>query len=252
MKRLWVVVPLLAASLVFAALAWSSPVKPSVYKSDCPAECVTLNLMNTYSCTNYILPAYFQAMHLDTVPYTANWFYRSYVQLAEGFAALALSVPLLARLDLSWLRRPFGLQLSKRVASILGLVGASAFLLLVLPYRPQKLWFGGFPNFATTEFYYGAMAFAVWCLTILVLASRRGFVSAVRIFGFPAILLFMAKLLVINAGEMTNHVTNFLPFSFDGIEIVSNWFVLVISAGLMGWATLIGVASRLSTGRESG
>ncbi len=234
---------LLCASTAFAGMAWNSPVKPTVYNPAYPSQCVPATLMNTNPCNTYILPAYFQQVYMDSTPYTSYWFYRSYVEIAEGFMLLAILLPLLwvKRLDSTCLRKPFAPRFPKRLVVPLAIVGASVFALFPI----SATW----PEYEHTSYYLdlhkvwfavglplGVTAFGVWCLTALVLSTRKGIVGAMEVFGLPSVLYLACMVFVFDRAEMTNHVTMFLSLSLYGVPLVSNWLVLMVASFLFVYA----------------
>jgi hypothetical protein len=74
--------------------------------------------------------------------------------------------------------------------------------------------------------------FGVWGLTVAVLALHRGFVGAMKVFGLPAILFLEVALLVFQPIAVPTMVTVFASWSVGGIELASNWFVLIITSFL--------------------
>ncbi|MGP8057060.1 MAG: hypothetical protein ACLP9K_05630 [Nitrososphaerales archaeon] len=245
LKRLLAVMLFLATSLAFAVLAWNSPVK-SLSQLTFP-YCGT-NPHFAPSCV-----AFAQANFPTSSPlFHFFWSYQSYAEIAEGFAILALSLPLLTvkKLDFAWLHRPLAPRFPRQLFMALATVGASFFALSAVmdanyynwvhsSYRGYYLSLLQALRFESS-LSLGVTAFGVWGLTVLVLSFRRGIVGGIRIFGLPAILCLMSMLLIFDSGEMTLNVTKFITLSAGGIDLVSNWLVLTVSAGLMGWAVLKG------------
>lgn len=241
MNRLWIVVSLLMVSLVFASMAWRSPVKPSVYDPNYPSECLQQTAMNVHSCTTYLLPAYFQELHLDMTVFSSEWLYAFYVEVAVSFATLALLLSLLTMkgLDFVWLARPLAPRFSKRL--LLGLVVAGGLAFALFPLV-STMWNSTYEH---TAFYAGLRSFllsdglplgvtaaAVWCATFLVMSMRNGVLGAVKFFGLPSAFWVVSMVAAFDLGEMTNHLTQFLSVSLYGIPAISNWFVLMVASFL--------------------
>jgi hypothetical protein len=236
------VVPLLAASLIFAALAWSSPVKvdPNWKFSICDYP----TRAETDACNAFELKF---APQIHPAYRAELWFHQSYVEIAEGLAALALLFPLLSvkRLDFTWLHKPFAPWFPRWLFLLLVLVGAGIFGV----YAVADSTLAEIPKFSGSVFSwsnkafgvgYGTIALTMWGLTILALSLHKGFIGSLKIFGFPAILFLTVMLWMFDSRDMIYHVTNFAMWSLRGIDLVSNWFVLVICAGLEGWVVLRG------------
>ena len=255
MKRLLVVILLLATSLAFGIMAWDSPVRSTLYKHEYPNECAVLNVMNTQPCTIYILPAYFQQLRLDTTTYSPYWFYQSYAEIAEGLATLG---GLLAFSPLSALVPKARLSLGtgvRRISFVAFLVGVIAFGSLAVidilqePKPPIASWaasvykYNGGP-ISVREF--GLLAAA--CLTIALVGfalhrSRLGIwksaKDSIAYVAAPFGVFLTSGFLLFSRHTMTYHIAGFLaPLEIAGIPLVSNWFVFVVSAGIVGWALL--------------
>lgn len=77
---------------------------------------------------------------------------------------------------------------------------------------------------------YGALALLIWGLTIIALSLSRGFMKAVRLFGIPSILFLTIVVLLYDPGQMDSQAINLVTgFTYDGISLLSNWFLLTVS-----------------------
>ncbi len=168
--------------------------------------------------------------------------FKSYAQISEGFAALALLFPLLTsptivkRLDFSWLHRPLAPRFPRRLLVPLVLVGASIFALFAIVDATyyDTVFSRTFVNAiaVNSSYYYGVISFGTWFATVALLTLRRGFLGAMKVFGLPAILFLEAVLLMFLPRAMPIHVTQFANWSAGVIDLVSNWFVLMIASFL--------------------
>lgn len=268
------VVILLVASLIFVHMAYVSPVKYIPTEPLCGSQdayvvgsaTVTL-LPYEQSKTTFIVPLsasgggdtgahckgvyaqYNKMVAADTFPL---WQYQSYAEIAEGFAVLALLVPLLSakRLDLAWLHRPLVPTFPKLWVITLVLTGTVLYALCVFTaseywnlvhsaYRSSFLTLFQILSLESS-FSVGTLGFGAWCLAVFVLSFRKDLVTSMKFFGLPAILFLMSMLLAFDYGEMTTKVTRFTAWMVNGIPLLSNWFVFIVSAGLMMWAILRG------------
>lgn len=208
---------LLGASAVFALLAFSSP-----YDSSLASFC--------------------EPWMMSSPPCNVFWVTQSYFGIAEGFAVAAFLSSLFAlkRPPFAWLDRPLAPRFPKRLLATFVLVGASTFVFFALMSATYDTWqfslsFSQFFMFQTIQAQgssVGVVALGIWSLTVLCLALRKGFIGALRIFGFPAIVFLGVALLYFYLDQMTNHATNFTTWSLGGIYILSNWTVFIVSASL--------------------
>lgn len=81
---------------------------------------------------------------------------------------------------------------------------------------------------------YGVLTFLVWGLTIIALSFAIGFVKAVKLFAVPSILFLTIVVLLFDPREMDSQAVNLLSgFTFNGISLLSNWFLLTVSLFLI-------------------
>ncbi|MGP8057700.1 MAG: hypothetical protein ACLP9K_08905 [Nitrososphaerales archaeon] len=268
-KLLVVLVLFLAASLAFAHMAYSSPVKYIPAEPLCGNQddyvvgsAIVSPLADGWSMSviplsggeggsaahcNGVYAQYNKMVATDTFPL---WLYQSYAEIAEGFAALALLVPLLSveRLDFAWLHRPLVPTFPRPWVIALVLTGTVLFALCVFTaseywnlvhsaYRSSFLTLHQILSLESS-LSVGILGFGAWCMAVLALSFRRDLVTSVRFFGLPAILFLMSMLFAFDYGEMTTKVTAVTSWMVNGIPILSNWFVFIVSAGLMVWLTL--------------
>ena len=77
---------------------------------------------------------------------------------------------------------------------------------------------------------YGALAFLIWGLTIIALSLAKGLAKAVKLFALPSVLFLTLVVLLFDPGEMDSQAINLVSgFTFDGISLLSNWFLLTVS-----------------------
>lgn len=175
-------------------------------------------------------------------PCNLFWDFQSYVGIAEGFGAAAiLSFVLVSQWSFSiWFNKPLSLGFSKRLSMTLALVGALTFALFVVMSATYDLWQVSrsfsqmfmFQTIQTQGSSIGVVAFGVWCLTVFCLALRKGFIGALRTFGFPAIAFLGITLLCVYTDQMVNHITNFTSWRLGGIYVLSNWTVFIASISI--------------------
>lgn len=221
-NRLWVVVLFLAASLVFAVLEFYSP------------------------------------------PFLPLWFFhrRARAEIAEGFAVVAVllllfqSKPALSRAMPSVARalaRPVTISKNvRRTALVLFVAGTVVYSFMVfVDWAAGISFLHRFHNYIVSHYFYfhafqstgpavGCVAFlaatfATLGLTIYHLDNgmASALKQALRTFTLPAILVLMVGLVVFwRASGMQEHVTFFAMWSLDGVYLISNYFVLIVSASL--------------------
>ncbi|MGP8124325.1 MAG: hypothetical protein ACLQEQ_00410 [Nitrososphaerales archaeon] len=87
--------------------------------------------------------------------------------------------------------------------------------------------------------YLSQVAFPIAVLTTLGLTAYRidwGLAPALRwalrAFTFPAITILQVGILIFDSREIALYATKFVPWSLGGIWVVSNWFLLIVSAFL--------------------
>jgi len=238
-----VVASLLVAAAAFAVLSRFSPVQTTGLTFPiCTQEWGSQGPALVASCVTF-MQSY--SPDLSPVYVSSLWWHQSYLEIAEGFAILALLLPLLTvkRLDLSWLHRPLAPRFPARLLTALVIIGGLTFALFtagVATFHDGGVFQWFFLTVDRTFQHgddlqpYGAVAFVVWGLTLFALALRRGLVGAIRAFGLPALLFLTAVLLALDSVEMVSHVTMFLTWSLGGIPLLNNWSLFVVSVGLTG------------------
>jgi len=231
---------LLCVSAAFAGMAYLSPVKspPSV------PLCSTVN--NQYGDPEMTPACQAQVVEYRTAlaawsPWP-TWWRQTYADVAEGSAVLALLFSLLTarRLDFSWLHKPLMSWLPKWLSIALALVGASIYIPLIILTSMWDTPFGHTAPFLVlwdTMWGIGPpisiMAIGAWGLAMLALSSRKGITWALKAFGLPAILYLTVMVLVFDSLEMTTPVTLLVSkLSLYGIDLVSNWLVLMVASFL--------------------
>ncbi|MGP8056802.1 MAG: hypothetical protein ACLP9K_04280 [Nitrososphaerales archaeon] len=231
---------LLLAAALLIAVAWSSPVKS------------TSQLTFPYCGTNpYFAPscdAFAQAQgqsFLTLSPQFPHFYlYQSSAEIAEGLAALTL-VLLLLHLDSKWLHKPPMPRLPRWLVIAAVAPGVSIFGFLVIlnvnEYNASLSFarpiLASFPTPPGTNAV-GVIASLAWATAFAVVILKAGFVKTVKTFVAPTILFLTLVIFSYDRVEMTLHVTDFTTWAIGGIPLVSNWLLLVVSAGLLGWAIL--------------
>lgn len=150
---------------------------------------------------------------------TLNWHLRS--PLSRLFSALAvagaLSYALLVMCNMGQLKAVLdvgNLDVVQYPLRVFGLVGGSA----MGQYGGEG---------------YGALALLIWGATILALSLARGFASAVKLFAVPSILFLTIVVLLYDPGEMASQAVNVVSgIRFNGVSLLSNWFLLTTSSSL--------------------
>jgi len=265
LPKLMVVALLIALAVAFALFAYNSPVKTQPIACfagggggdrrplafSVPANMTTRGFAPVVTQLLFKSGGYTQMAFCAPANMTTRGFapvvsqfllFKSYAQISEGFAALALLFPLLTsptivkRLDFSWLHRPLAPRFPRRLLVPLVLVGASIFALFAIVDATyyDTIFSRTFVNAiaVNSSYYYGVISFGTWFATVALLTLRRGFLGAMKVFGLPAILFLEAVLLVFLPRAMPIHVTQFANWSAGVIDLVSNWFVLMIASFL--------------------
>lgn len=81
---------------------------------------------------------------------------------------------------------------------------------------------------------YGALALLVWAATMAFLSLGTGFARAMKLFAVPSILFLTLVVFLFDPGEMDSQAVNLISgVTFDGISLLSNWFLLTISLCVM-------------------
>jgi hypothetical protein len=180
---------------------------------------------------------------------TIVWSSVSQFEVAEGLTVVALLLLVLiifrqTRSDFSRLgSSALGKHLKPRLSYLstaLALVGASVFVLFVLsnthdPGDAMPAALASIPKCVVRLFGfhgrtgYGMAAFVVWALTLACLSLAKGFIDAMKLFGFPAVLLLTTMVLVFDPYAMDVHAANFASWTFGSTYLFSNWFLFVMS-----------------------
>lgn len=246
------VVAALCLSVVFAGLAFFSPVKSlstvcerSVY---CTRYCSGAPGNNCLSS----LELYYPKVILPLLTY---W---SYVQIAEGLAVsgIILAVLLMQPPAPSFLSRSFRLPKALRVSVLLAsFVLAILYLWMVtldlmwhIPPQSQYAMQSIAAYFSclhlqTASSVLGTVGFLCFvgaAIGFVAYGLDKGALRAVRdalvFFATPATLTLQGGLLLFDRNQMTTHVTLLVPWSLGGVDIVSNWFVLVVTLVMLSYA----------------
>jgi len=185
------------------------------------------------------------------------WSLVSQFQVTEGVVAVAALLPFAVLLE-SWgvgslldstaLRNLLRSRLSP-VFAFLGAGGVICYVLLVLcnlgrvcrvldvnginvvQYPLGLLGFlGGSALGQDGRLGYGALALAIWGLTIGALSIPLGLTRAVRFFALPSLLFLAVVVLLFDPGEMDSQAINLVSgLTFDGMSLLGNWFLLTVS-----------------------
>lgn len=204
------------------------------------------------------------------------WSFVSQFQVAEGVAAVAALLPFAAYLESRGLGpRLDTLVLSDRLRSrlspvfaFLGVGGVLSFVLLVLcnsrrllhvldvnglnvvQYPLSLLGFlGGSALGQNGTLGYGALALVTWGLTIGALSVAIGTANAVKFFALPSLVFLSVVVLLFDPGEMDSQAINLVSqFTFDGMSLLSNWFLLTVSLFFTAYGLMHG---RLGASRQT-
>jgi hypothetical protein len=185
------------------------------------------------------------------------WSFVSQFEVTEGVVAVAALLPLTVLME-SWglgslldstrLSNLLRSRLSPLFA-FLGAGGALSFVLLVLcnsrkvnsvldvnglnivQYPLALLGFlGGSALGQNGELGYGALAMVVWVLTLGAFSIPWGLTRAVKFFALPSLLFLTTAVLLFDPREMDSQAINLVSqFTFDGVSLLSNWFLLTVS-----------------------
>jgi len=262
--RLFLVVGLFLCALLFAVLAFSSPVKSS-------SELCSRNISCTYVCTNpaLIISAGATSYLSCSAKYVAsNWdfdlntvlplyTYMTFLQVAEGVLVVAIFILMLGvRLPSSFdktFRLPTLVKLSVVIVAVVlsffyllavvtdmlqldgsylasGRISLAEYLVVNRYFEYLRPYFGPWLGLSAFILVFGA--------TICVVLFRldKGLYESLRntltFFTFPMVLILQVSLLILGRQEMAIHVTDFVAGSIGGVDLVSNWFVLVVVSGL--------------------
>lgn len=212
-----------AMVLLPTALSIPQPVMPGL-----PLNCVQGDpCMNTYLKQ---LSSYNVAL----------WWRQTPFDIAEGLLVVAGLLLALPRLKV-----PEWPRLDTRVPLIFGGLFTFLFALfafvahigywVVIDYNAYWLWptVNALRIFTDGPVYLGVWGFGTLVVACAFVALNLGMRNSVFRFGAPAVLILMVSLAVVDLKEMSIHVTNFTAgLSLDGFDLVSNWFVLMVSGCL--------------------
>ena len=205
------------------------------------------------------------------------WSFVSQFEVLEGVAAVAALLPLTFLVESRGLGpRVDSLVVTKRLRSrlsplfaFLGAGGALSFVLLVLcnsrkvcsvldvngvnivQYPLSLLGFiGGSALGQNGSLGYGALALVTWVLTLGALSVAMGTARAWRFFALPSILFLTVVVLLFDPVEMDSQAINLVSnFTFDGMSLLSNWFLLTVSLFFTAYGLMHG---RLGASKHAG
>ena len=242
-RLLLLVLCLLLGAAALAVVAWSSPVK-SISQLTFP-YCGT-NPYFAPSCDAFAqAQGLSQASFLIFSPQFPQFYlYQSSAEIAEGLAALALVLPLL-QLDSKWLRGSPMPRLPRWlvIATVAPCVSIFGFLVVLNVNGYNASLSFARPILASLPMppginAVGAIASLAWTAALAVVILKAGIIKTVKAFAAPTILFLTLVIFSYDRVEMTLHVTDFTTWAVGGIPLMSNWLLLVVSAGIVGWAIL--------------
>ena len=245
------VIALLGASALFAFMAVCSPLKSF---PTAPA-CINVGGVSQVDRCRSMMAQYEAELVSDSFPI---WLYQSFIEVAEGLSlgALILAMSTLKRPGCAWLDKPRALPRQvKLTGATIAASGAVIFVVVAV-----LDWKSNIPSYiAGSSLLIGAQTgtitaglgqlgtrglavmFAGICGFILFRLDR-GLWSASRDallrFAAPLVLILEVGLLVLAPLSMFDHAIAYLKLQEGGVQILSNWFVLIVSAIL----TLLGLA----------
>ncbi|MDG6915795.1 MAG: hypothetical protein JRN58_06045 [Nitrososphaerota archaeon] len=192
----------------------------------------------------------------NTVGGQVVWSFASQLEVAEGVALVVLASALLVAAERSGLspRVDHSLQarLDPRLSQLctsLGVLGALSFGLLaacnfrvvnrvvdvfgldLVQYPLRALsYVGGTPMGPGGRLGYGALALVAWIFAVACLSLGEGVRRAARLFAAPSILFLSVLVLVFDPGQMDIQAVNIASgATFEGVSLVSNWSLFVVS-----------------------
>ena len=205
------------------------------------------------------------------------WSFVSQFEVFEGVVAVAALLPVAVIMDSRGLgRRLDSLVVTRRLRSrlsplfaFLGVGGALSFALLVLcnsrkvdsvldvngvnivQYPLSVLGFiGGSALGQNGSLGYGALALVTWVLTLGALSVAMGTARAWRFFALPSVLFLTVEVLLFDPVEMDSQAINLVSnFTFDGVSLLSNWFLLTVSLFFTAYGLMLG---RLGASKHAG
>ncbi len=194
------------------------------------------------------------------------WSSASQFEVAEGLlivALLLLSTIVLKSsrfgylFDSPFLRRHLKPPLSRLSAALAALGTLSYALLVLCNFRQGKDvldiygwnltqyplavfgYFGGSALGQNGAVGYGALALLIWGLTVVALSLAWGLARGVKIFALPSILFLAVVVLLFDPGQMDLQAVNLVSgLTFDGVSLLSNWFLLTVSVFLCAFELL--------------
>jgi len=204
------------------------------------------------------------------------WSFVSLFEVLEGFVAVAALLPLAVLVE-SWglgslldSTRPSNLLRSRLspLFAFLGVGGVLSFAILVLcnskkvcsvldvngfnivQYPLGLLGFlGGSALGQSGRLGYGALALVVWVLTLGALSVAMGSARAWKFFALPSLVFLTVEVLLFDPGEMDSQAINLVSdLTFDGMSLLSNWFVLTVSVFFTAYGLMHG---RLGASRQA-
>ena len=184
--------------------------------------------------------------------------YQTYAELAEAFAAVSVLCLLFPRLRAPrLLLRPIRLPPRAR-RGLLFLVALCAFVFVAMALIDATYRLSGvsrqiveafhFQSFQTQGGAFGTVAFSLLAVAVVAMTLRDAgsgfwpsFELAFTRLGGAATLILMIGLLAFDSNEMPIHATNFTVWSWAGVYLLSNWFVLVLASflALLGFSPLL-------------
>jgi hypothetical protein len=194
------------------------------------------------------------------------WSFVSEFEVVEGVIAVAALLPLALLMESRGLGpRLDSLVLSARLRSrlaplfaFLGVGGILSFAILVLcnsrrvcrvldvnglnivQYPLGLLGFvGGSALGQNGRLGYGALALVTWALSIGALSVALGSARAWKFFALPSLLFLAVVVLLFDPAEMDSQAVNLVSnFTFDGVSLLSNWFLLTVSLFFTAYGVL--------------
>ncbi len=255
MKAQAVVLVLLLLSFSAAAawMAWASPVKslPSPSLSTIPACDLHDGLASAGATGASVANRCAAAVAIYQNQFVPEFrLYQSYAEIAEAFAVVVALCLLASVLRApAFLKREVSLQKPLRLAlASLGAAGLGAFAFLeslnLLYAETLNDQFIGLFHSIPQPPVYAVLGLAVACVCFGVLRARRGLFAGLRsgvMLGAFSASIAQLFLLLFDSREMYLYVTRFSSnWVLFGFPVLSNWFVLVVSSGLLA----LGLAPR--------
>ncbi len=230
-----------ALSIVFAVLAFYSPVK------SLPVVPLCFMANNNYTDPTALPYCYAQVSHYVNVYVASMPGYESYLtygSIAAAFVVVALLLAVAPKLKVPHqLERKISLPYHLILVSLLLLVvGLAVFLF----YEGHNIAFASTGNWNYRYVFYATpqpvlvtiLGLTVASLSFGALRSSRGVANGIKsgvLFGAFWVVIAQSCLCVFDYKEMWMHVTDFAAnWTLFNIPILSNWFVLIVS-----WSVLV-------------